>query len=702
MRLFIDNMPMGCSLRSKNFEILDCNQAVLDLFGCASKGEYFARWRDLVPERQPDGSLSRDRLERCMAAALEGGRASFEWTLQKLDGTPVPAETTIIRVKWRGEDSMVVFVRDLTDLHRYMALEGTVKQRLQAMLDSSPFVCAVYDDECNVLEVNHKAETLFEIPDKQAFIDGFHSFYPERQPDGSLSRGKCFQMLRLALEKGSASHEWTYQTMGGQPIPCEETLERVRLGDRSFVIAYIRDLREQKAMLAKLEAALASAQAASLAKSSFLSNMSHEIRTPINAIVGMTAIGKSAPDVRGKDGAFEKIEGASNHLLGVISDILEMSKIEAGKFELYCRPFDFRKAIRGVAGMLGQLIEEKGLALEVSLDGAIPRLVVGDELRLAQVVANLLSNAAKFTPRGGRISLRAERLRLPIPGAADAAEAAGQGEALQGEALPGSEGFGAGGSALPGAADQGEALPGAALQGAAPSGGGFADAVRVEVSDTGIGISPEQQSRLFSAFEQAEAGTTRKFGGTGLGLAISKRIVEAMGGQISIESELGKGARFSFTALLAEGGAEDAKAESAAAMEPGCFSGCRLLLADDVGINREIAEALLAPTGAEIDCAADGVEAVSKFFEAPERYDLILMDLQMPIMDGLTATQRIRAYGSDWARRVPIVAMTANVFQEDIEQCMAAGMNGHLGKPLRLEQIVEKLRPHLPQAQSRR
>jgi len=638
LQLFIDNMPLGCSLRDKNFEIYDCNQAVLKLFGLASKEEYFARWRDLVPEYQPDGLRSSDKLEQCMKSALETGHSSLEWMLQKLDRSLIPAETTITRVKWQGEDGVVVFVRDLSDVYKYREMERTVKQRLHAMLDSSPLMCALYDKDCNVLDVNHKVESLFGISDKQVYIEDSHAFHPEYQPDGSLSYKKCFEMLDLAFDKGSVRYEWMYQTLKGEPIPCEEILERVRLGDGDFVIAYVRDLREEKEMLAKLKAALEEAQAASLAKSNFLSNMSHEIRTPINAIVGMTAIGKTALEIQDKDYAFEKIEGASNHLLGIINDILEMSKIEAGKFELYCQPFDFRKIVDSTVTMLSLYIEEKALRLVVNLDDAIPRFMIGDGLRLTQVITNFLTNAVKFTPHGGQITFSAK-------------------------CLCGN--------------DDSEAI------------------MRIEISDTGIGISKEQQTRLFSAFEQAEAGTTRKFGGTGLGLAISKRIVEAMGGKISIESELGKGAKFIFTVRFEIGDETDGDycegAEQAA-----YFEGYRMLVVDDVDINREIIVELLKPTGIETECATNGQEAVNMFLEDPERYDMILMDLQMPVMDGFAATRDIRALDTQLSKRIPIIAMTANVFKEDIDLCIKTGMNDHLGKPIKFERLIEKLRMHLP------
>ncbi|MDR3210067.1 MAG: response regulator [Oscillospiraceae bacterium] len=387
------------------------------------------------------------------------------------------------------------------------------------------------------------------------------------------------------------------------------------------------------------------AEIASRSKSDFLSNMSHEIRTPMNAIIGMTAIGGAAADIERKDYAFEKISDASKHLLGVINDILDMSKIEANKLELDSASFGFEAMLRKVVNVINFRIDEKAQSFTVSLDRAIPPALVGDDQRLAQVIANLLSNAAKFTPERGAVQL----------GATLVSEADG------------------------------------------------VCTVRVEVTDTGIGISPEQQLRLFQAFQQADSSTSRNFGGTGLGLAISKRIVELMGGKIWVESEPGRGSTFAFTfkAVRDRAPAETASPEPAqqdadARENDVSLVGRRLLLAEDVEINREIVLAQLEPTGLQIDCAENGVAALRAFTDAPERYDMIFMDMQMPDMDGLEATRRIRALDCPAAKTVPIIAMTANVFREDIENCIAAGMDDHVGKPIDFDEVLKKLRQYLP------
>jgi PAS domain S-box-containing protein len=389
----------------------------------------------------------------------------------------------------------------------------------------------------------------------------------------------------------------------------------------------------------RLKDALRRATDASNAKGEFLSNMSHEIRTPMNAIIGMTAIGKNAGSIEQKDYALNNIGDASSHLLGVINDVLDMAKIEANKLELSPVEYNFRQMVKKVVTVVGFRIEEKRHTLGVDIDGDIPEFVIGDDQRLAQVITNLLSNAVKFTPEGGTINLKAS--------------SGGETEGVC--------------------------------------------ALRVEVADNGIGITPEQQSRLFTAFQQAESGISREYGGTGLGLVISKRIVELMGGGIWFESEYGKGTRFVFTVNLPRGEGKNADADGQAVKmaADGEFAGRRLLLAEDMEINREIIIVLLENTGLTIDCAENGTEAVEKISAAPGLYDAVLMDVQMPVMDGLEATRRIRALPGDYFADLPIIAMTANVFKDDIEACMEAGMNCHLGKPLDIEKVLEALRKYL-------
>jgi signal transduction histidine kinase len=380
---------------------------------------------------------------------------------------------------------------------------------------------------------------------------------------------------------------------------------------------------------------------ASRAKGDFLSNMSHEIRTPMNAIIGMIDIAKKTDSMEQKDRSLEKMADASEHLLSIINDILDISKIEANKLQLAEQNFSFRKMINRVVTVSSFQISRKEQVFEVNLDENIPDYLYGDDQRLAQVITNFMSNAIKFTPEGGTITLETELMNVE------------------------------------------ESM----------------NKIRITIRDTGIGITEEQRRTIFYSFEQAESNTSRKFGGTGLGLAISKRIVEMMSGEIVVESELGKGASFSAIVPLplAEGDAEAEADEAAEAanIEPGEFSGLKLLLAEDVEINREIVITLLEPTGIDIDSAVNGIEAVRLFDENPEKYALILMDMQMPEMDGLEATRKIRALDKGNSAAIPILALTANVFSEDIAKCLESGMNSHIGKPLDLSEMLEKLRHYM-------
>jgi len=290
--------------------------------------------------------------------------------------------------------------------------------------------------------------------------------------------------------------------------------------------------------------------------------------------------------------------------------------------------------------------DEKEQTLTIHVDKNIPKNLIGDDQRLAQVVTNLVGNSVKFTPDKGSIDIRAQFIM-----------------------------------------EENNVCT-----------------IQISVTDTGIGVSPDQQDKLFDSFHQTESSTTRNFGGTGLGLSISKSIVEMMGGRIWVESELGKGSTFAFTAKLIRGaekmgespGRERQKtADNQQQIIADVFEDRCILLVEDVEINREIVLALLEPTLIAVDCAKNGAEAVNMFAESPDKYDMIFMDIQMPIMDGYEATRAIRALDIPKAKDIPIIAMTANVFREDVEKCIACGMNAHVGKPIDFDEIIGQLKQYL-------
>ena len=400
----------------------------------------------------------------------------------------------------------------------------------------------------------------------------------------------------------------------------------LRSGSLLFANALIRNEMTQNLMQAR-EDALASTKS----KSEFLANMSHEIRTPINAITGMTAIASNSNDIDAIHNCLKKVDTASKQLLGIINYILDMSKIEANKMELAAEPFNLFSVVQNVESIIEIRATEKRQSFSVNINPDIPYVVVGDDLRLSQILINLLSNAVKFTPEEGEISLS---LRLL-------------------------------------------------------SSNNNLHCFEALIKDNGIGISKEQQSRLFSSFEQAEKGTSKRYGGTGLGLAISKRLANLMGGDITLESEYGKGSSFAVTFCLGVGKTDTI--DSTEKANDCDFSGKTFLLVEDIEINREIVLALLEDSSVTIECAENGQEAVNIFKANSQKYDLIFMDIQMPIMDGYTATKAIRDSGVPHAQTVPILAMTANAFAEDVEQCRAVGMNDHIAKPIDIDLLIRKI-----------
>ncbi|MDR0444188.1 MAG: PAS domain-containing protein, partial [Treponema sp.] len=752
-KLMLDSSPIGCNIWDQNLNLIDCNEAIVSLFGLKSKQEYLKRFFEYSPEYQPDGKHSSNEAENHVRRAFaKDGSITFEWMHRKADGTPLPTEITLVRVNYGNGYVVAGYTRDLR-------AEKQMVEHAQMLLNATPLCCQLWDRNYRMIDCNDEAVKLFGMKDKQEFLEDFFKFSPEYQLNGRRTDELVVELLDEAFAKGRGTFSWVYRMLDGALMPAEGVLTRIKYKDDYAVAVYTRDMREHNRMMedieyrdnlllalnqaafflfdsdlksfendlyrsmgiiaeaikadrvyigknnmvggrlcytqlyewtegaepqqgnmftadfpygdisteweellskglcvnsllrdmstkeqaifspqgilsiivapifiknkfwgivgfddchserifmkeeesilrssgllfvnallrnemmqnildtsVQLESALKEANASSKAKGDFLSNMSHEMRTPMNAIIGMTVIGKNAKDIDQKNHALNKIGDASSHLLGVINDVLDMAKIEADKLELSSVEYNFEKMLQKVVTVISFRVDEKRQRLTVNIDDGIPRFLIGDDQRLAQVVTNLLSNAVKFTPEEGSIRLEA---------------------------------FFAG--------EQ----------------NGICE-VRIEVTDSGIGISPEQHNKIFQAFEQAESGTSRNYGGTGLGLVISKRIVELMDGNIRLESELGKGAKFIFTVKAGRG-----KKSPCSLLAPGVnWENIRIIVIDDMIETRNQFEDIFSQLGIRCDVAADGQEALNIIEERGE-YDIYFIDWRMPVMDGIELT----------------------------------------------------------------
>jgi PAS domain S-box-containing protein len=450
-----------------------------------------------------------------------------------------------------------------------------------------------------------------------------------QRPDTNIDPEQYKRVMKIvrALEPGGppATAEYQVTRKDGAVVWIESAYSKA--GDGSGVlITASRDITERKTLALELTQALEAAQAATAAKSDFLANMTHELRTPLTAIIGFAEVLKGSKSLTRRDARHVGlIRDASGALLGVVNDVLDFSRLEAGALDLDPRPFDPGEIAASCAALVEDQARERGLKLSVSAPKTL-KPMEADANRLSQVLLNFLSNALKFTDAGSiTISLS---------------------QKIEGD-----------------------------------------DArLRVEVADTGIGIAPHQLTGVFDRFSQADATVSRRFGGTGLGLAISRRIIERMDGGIGVESKLGEGSRFWFEIVAPLCSLKPVAARSEPD-RPETEAGVRLLVVEDNAVNRELVRAMLEPFDIDIQTANDGAAGVEAMRQG--RYDLVLMDVQMPVMDGLTATRAIRAFDDPEGGRTPIVALTANVLPEQVANCLAAGMDDHLGKPINPVKLLE-------------
>jgi signal transduction histidine kinase/ActR/RegA family two-component response regulator len=532
--------------------------------------------------------------------------------------------------------SLVGVSIDETELQQLLRESKQRERYLNSLLSALPDLLFVLDKDGVFREIYAHDESKLLVPKAQALGKSVHEILPPELAERAL------QTIRLVL----ATRE-PFLLEYSVPFQDEDHYYEARFVPYTddSVIILTRDVHERKVaqMLLeqtnqRLEEALLEAnemavraEAASRAKSEFLANMSHEIRTPMNGIIGMVQLLEDTPLNPEQVELLRTLKNSANFLLGLLNDILDLSKIESGKMTLEQIPVSLREMVHEVVNLFSRRASEKGLILQAQIDPNAPDWVQGDPVRLRQIVANFISNAIKFTHEG-----TVTVMLLPSPT--------------------------------------------------------YPQGVWVGVQDTGIGIPEDKQESLFEAFTQADASTTRKYGGTGLGLAISKKLAEMMGGRIGVESEVGVGSLFYVDLPLPAAQPPQAAPSEPTVELPEAFPDKRILLVEDNEVNRKVATRLLAKLQLQVDIAVNGLEAVQKATETA--YDLILMDCQMPEMDGYEATRTLRAQGI----ATPIVALTANALEGDREKCLACGMNDYLSKPIQADKLRETLAKWLCQS----
>jgi PAS domain S-box-containing protein len=535
------------------------------------------------------------------------------------------------------EKRVIARTSELAEAHAGLQAQMLERARVehdnQQIMDNSLDVICAFNAQGRFLQVNRASAAVWGYSPEELigrrFLDLVHADDREKTMAADAS------IMDGQAENG---FENRYVRRDGSVVPMVWTAKWSAEHQTTFCVA--RDITARKQMESELFRAKEVAEAATQAKGDFLANMSHEIRTPMNGVLGMTSVLLDTPLTGEQKEIAETIQASAEALLAIVNDILDFSKIEAGKLELEVIDIDLAHVIRGTLRLLQEIAKAKGLELHSFIHAEVPTKLRGDGGRLRQVLVNLINNAIKFTPDG--------EVALHVSVDRQSEEAA---------------------------------------------------FLRFRVTDTGIGISPKTQARLFQAFTQADGSISRCYGGTGLGLAICKQLVEKMGGSIGVESSLGAGSTFWFTAELlmqtsavTEIAPQEARdnTQTERLTYSGNGRGPRVLVAEDNPVNRRIVLAQLKKVGYSCDSVANGLEVLEALDRVP--YDLVLMDVQMPEMDGFEATQRIRELEKASGRRTRIVAMTAHAMAGDRERCLASGMDDYISKPLRRDDLLRALK----------
>tara|TARA_Y100000782_G_C10185078_1_gene266034 strand:- start:2546 stop:5404 length:2859 start_codon:yes stop_codon:yes gene_type:complete len=563
---------------------------------------------------------------------LEGNTFNSNFFVEMLDADGVPRVLEVKEKPYLNEKNEV---EGVIGIAKDVSEKFRSDEKFRILFEYSTDPHVLYDEN-GILDCNEATVEILKVKSKKEILNRFTvDFSPVRQPDERLSSEKMKEMRQLAIDKGAHRFEWTYVDVEGSSFPTEVSLTPVSLNNKQIFLAVWHDLTERKRVENTLIDAKQRAEDLADQKQQFLSSMSHEIRTPLNAVIGYAHILLNDKPREDQVERLKTLEFSANNLLSLVNDVLDLSKIESGKIEFDHTSFDIIDRLNGIKETFHFRATEKGLNLTCNFDEKLPRKVIGDAVRLNQALTNIIGNAIKFTEKGG-VTIDVKVLGLSTDT--------------------------------------------------------HKTTIEFIVTDTGIGISEQKQQVIFESFVQADAKILNTFGGTGLGLAITKKIIDLQGGTIQVESELGKGSvfRFKLDFDIEEETSKDEEKPS----ETLSLSNAHILLVEDNLINQKIASQFLSKWGAIVEVANNGKEGLDMLRDTKD-YDIVLMDLNMPIMDGFEATKAIRSYKDTYFQEVPIIALTADAFTEVRDKVLDVGMSDYITKPINPALFNKVLIKHL-------
>ncbi len=620
LRQALDTSMDGFYLMDESGRFLDVNEGACKSLGYSREELLQMRVIDIDPDVDQElWAIMWQRVREETTRQLESQH-------RRKNGEIFPVEISASYFEQDGKGWVQTIVRDISERRaaeqRLQEAEESQRRLLQSVLEG----IIGTDAEGRINFVNPATEKLLGFPQNELLGLSLHETLHRGSGDQLVQRD-CPLCQTLTDRAVHVTEKGILHDRDGAKIPVEYTsVPTYQEGRFVGTVAVFRDISE-------LVRARDEAQASSRAKSDFLANISHELRTPMGAIIGMTQLALESEDLGNKPrDQIRKAHNSAISLLGLLNDILDFSKIEAGKLEFERVPFRLADELEALSSLLGSSARDKGLELNIHLSRSLPGTLIGDPLRLRQVLTNLIGNAIKFTPQGS--------VQVNITSIGDNPRAHGV-------------------------------------------------CLQFEVIDTGIGMSAEQRRQLFQAFSQGDASISRKYGGTGLGLIISQRLVEMMGGEIHIDSQEGRGSTFTVTAWFELGSLGEQQDAQGDPLELPQLAGLQILLVEDNPLNQELAEEFLNIAGANCQIANNGQEALERLQQQPELFDAILMDIQMPVMDGYAATRAIRQQSR--FDTIPIIAMTAHAMADDRQRSIEAGMQDYVTKPIDVRQLYAVL-----------